>query len=257
MNLAIKYHVGKLLFILSFLLVSALFGQDEKLRDATGLVNDFANALAPQDKQALEAKLRKFEDSTTTQIAVVIDGPLKDNKTPFDRAMAYARGWGVGSKENNNGVLLYIAISDQRDERGYYTVVSQATQGKLTDAIIGQIERDFLVPNFKQKNYYQGIDLTTTAYMQALKGEFVAGSKKVKDRMPGWVFFLIIMGIVFFIGFFNNSRYGRGYKRGGSYWFPGTFGGGSGWGGGGNSGGGFGGFGGGGGFDGGGAGGSW
>ncbi len=251
-----KFRVGKrlLFFILAFtaLYVSA---QDEKVPASVGYVNDFAGIINSADVQAINSKLKAFDDSTSTQIAVVIENGLK-GKTPFDRAMEYARGWGVGSKEKNNGVVLYVAISDDKDDRGYFTVTSQATQGVLTDAVIGEIQRDYLVPNFRNKNYAAGIDATVTAYMQALKGEFKAGAKKGKDRLPGWVIILVIFGIIFFIGLFNNSRNGRGYRSGGAYWFPGSFGGG-GSGGGSDSGGGWGGFGGGGGFDGGGAGGSW
>jgi uncharacterized protein len=246
-----------LVFSLFLLAPSAVAAQD-KLPAYKGHINDFAGILSAGDIDGIERKLLSYEDSTSTQIAVVIESGL-NGSTPYDRAMQFARGWGVGSKEKKNGVLLYLAISDEQQERGYFTVTSQATQGKLTDGIVGQIQRDYLVPNLKAKNYAVAIDQTVTAYMQALAGEFVAG-KKGKDRVPGWVFFLVVFGIISLISIINNNRPGRGYRSGGMYWFPtGGWGGNSGgWGGGSSGGGGgWGGFGGGGGFDGGGAGGSW
>lgn len=253
------YPGGKSILSISlFCFTSLLSAQDaHKIQNYVGHVNDFAHVLSGEQVAALEQKLLNYEDSTSTQIAVITE-PGLNGSTPYDRAMDYARGWGVGSKEKNNGVVLYIAISDDRNDRGYFTLTSQATQGKLTDGIVGQIQRDYLVPNFRNKDYYEGIDQTVSAYIQVLQGEFTGTSTKQKnDRVPGWIIFLIIFGGIFFIGIINNARYGRGYRGGGAYWFPGSWGGGSGGWGGGSSGGGWGGFGGGGGFDGGGAGGNW
>lgn len=212
-----------------------------------GHINDFAGVLQSQEIQQLEKFLLSYEDSTSTQIAVVIEKKL-NGKEANDRAIEFARGWGVGSKEKNNGVLLYLAIEDRK----YFTQTSQATQGKLTDGVVGEIQRDYLVPNLKKGDYFSAISQTLVAYTQALQGEFVAGKKQSNSTGNG--FFIVVVVLIIIIILINNNRNGRGFKRGGVYWFP-T----GGWNGGGSGGGGgdWGGFGGGGGFDGGGAGGSW
>lgn len=216
-----------------------------------GHVNDFAGVLSQENLQAIESKLLHYEDSTSTQIAVVIEQEL-NGKDVNNRAIEFARGWGVGNKDKQNGVVLYLAINDRK----YFTVTSQATQGKLTDGVVGQIQREFLIPNLRSGNYYAAVDQTTSAYMQALNGEFVAG--KSNNSNPGWGTAVIIVLIILFILFFNNNQKGRGFRGGGAYWFPvGGWGGGSSGFGGSSGGSDWGGFGGGGGFDGGGAGGSW
>lgn len=254
-----RFRAVKQLLCLSLLGLAGMVGaQDRKeVPKVKGLVNDFAGVLSAEQVQGIEGVLRRYEDSTTTQIAVVLETSFGQSNE-YDRAMDFARGWGVGSKENNNGVLLYIAVNDHR----YQTLTSQKTQGKLTDGVVGDIERNYLVPNFKKTppDYYHGILGTVTQYMLALNGEFKAGKRRSGDQIPGWVVMLIIFGIIFLIGLLNNSgRGGRGITRSGGFWFPGTWGGNSGgWGGGSSGGGGgWGGFGGGGGFDGGGAGGGW
>lgn len=258
MKSAMKSVAAKIVLLILLAGTFALNGQDRKPVPAyVGLVNDFAGVLSPAEVAQLESQLKVFEDSTTNQIAVVTENGL-GGRPAYDRAMDFARTWGIGSKENNNGVILYIAYSKNQEDRGYYTLVSQSLQGKLTDGVVGQIQRENLVPNLKTGNNFAAIQSTVSAYQLAIKGEFKAGSKKPKESVPGWVTIILILFLMAVISLINNSRFGRGYRRGGAYWFPTSHWGGNsgGWGGGG-SGGGWGGFGGGGGFDGGGAGGNW
>lgn len=252
MKLAMKSPGIKALLVLFFLFLGQ-FGLAQpkyNIPAYIGHINDFAGVLKAQEVQQLEKFLLTYEDSTSTQIAVVIEKKL-NGKEANDRAIEFARGWGVGSKENKNGVVLYLAIEDKK----YFTQTSQATQGKLTDGVVGEIQREYLVPNLKKGDYFAAIGQTLAAYTQALQGEFVAGKKNSKSVGNG--FFILVIILIIIIILINNNRNGRGFKRNGVYWFPtgGWNSGSSGWGGGDS--GGWGGFGGGGGFDGGGAGGSW
>lgn len=254
MKSAMKFRGIKLLFLACLMGVTqwGRAQEEPELPKSRGFVNDYAGVLDASSTGIIESKLKAYSDSTSTQIAVVIEKTM-GNKDAFTRAMEFARGWKVGSKENNNGIVLYLAIEDRK----YHTVVAQAAQGRLPDGLVGQIERERLVPHLKGGDYALAVNETVTAYMQALQGEFVPGKKT--DNVPGWVFFVVLFGLIIFVLVINNTKAGRGFKGGGAYWFPmGGWGsgGGSGWGGGGG-GGGWGGFGGGGGFDGGGAGGSW
>src|SRR5687768_3392495 len=123
-----KFPGVKLFLSLVFLLFSfgnlSLYAK-EKLPDYKGHINDFAGKLTASEIAQIEAKLKAYEDSTSVQIAVVIEGALNGN-TAFDRAIEFAEGWGVGDKKNNNGVLLYLAINDTVEQRGYFTVTAQA-----------------------------------------------------------------------------------------------------------------------------------
>ena len=86
------------------------------LKPPTGkqkLVNDFANVLTPDQQQALENKLVQFDDSSSTQIAVVIV-PNLDGYDVADYAVQLGRAWGVGGKEFNNGVVLLISKEDKK-----------------------------------------------------------------------------------------------------------------------------------------------
>jgi len=111
----------KLLAIFLFLLSGAVgFSQQfdpEKFLNQkpvpSKLVNDFTNTLTPDQLSALESKLVAFDDSTSTQIAVVIIPTLNGNDIA-DYNVKLFREWGVGGKEHNNGVLLLIAKDDRK-----------------------------------------------------------------------------------------------------------------------------------------------
>ncbi len=82
------------------------FDLDKLLKQKpTKLVNDFTGTLTPDQVQTLERKLVAFDDSTSTQIAVVII-PSLDGRDVADYNIELGRAWGVGGKENNNGVVF-------------------------------------------------------------------------------------------------------------------------------------------------------
>ena len=71
------------------------------------LVNDFAGILKAEEVRNLEQKLVSFNDSTSTQIAIVIVRSL-GGSDKADYAQQLAEKWGIGRKGLNNGVLILI-----------------------------------------------------------------------------------------------------------------------------------------------------
>jgi uncharacterized protein len=231
-------------------------------------VYDEADLLTKQEKDELNNKLIKFADSTSTEIEVVIIPSTKGEDVNFLATM-FGQEWKIGKKGVDNGVVFLIATED-------HTMSIQqgrAVEQYLTASVAGQILDYIVTPNFKQGQWYEGINRGTSAIMEAVQGKFkpLANPDSGGD---GSVLKILLIAFVIFIIFailFGNKGGGRGNnddddviisKRGrrnypgGFFPFPGSFGGGFG-GGSSGSGGGFGGFGGGGSFGGGGASGGW
>jgi uncharacterized protein len=237
--------------------VGNVFSQDLPARpDPPRLVNDFTNTLTPAQIEALEKKLVTLDDSTSTQIAVVIIKTLNGYDIA-DYNVKLGRAWGVGDKKFNNGVVLLIA----KDDRKLNIATGYGLEGALPDITCKHIIEDRIVPNFKADDYYHGIDEGTDAIIKAVKGEYQVPRKKHRGKSNNWIGVLVF--VIIMLALFSGGRGGggsytsrRGVRRFGSpfIFFP-TGGGsrGGGWSGGG---GGFGGFGGGS-FGGGGASGSW
>lgn len=231
------------------------------------LVNDYAGVLTEAQTAALEEKLVQYDKSTSTQIAIVIVNSVEGNDIA-EVGTEILRKWGVGGKQNNNGVVLLVAFKDRKlnISTGY------GLEKSLPDITCQQIIDNTIKPNFKGNDYYGGLDAGADAIIQATQGAYTAPAGHYKNRQdrisPGRIIFIIILVVILLSLFGGGGRGGsfmsrRGYRGfNGPFIFPtgGWSRGGSGWSGGGgggwSGGGGFGGFGGGGG-GGGGASGSW
>src|SRR6185503_18114956 len=67
------------------------------------LVNDFTGTLMVEQRDQLEQKLYRYDDSTSNQIAVVIIPTTGDYEID-EVALKILRDWGVGNKSTNNGI---------------------------------------------------------------------------------------------------------------------------------------------------------
>lgn len=247
----------------------------------TGYVNDYARVIDKSTKQQLETTLTNLDQQQQIQFSVVTVDTTGDQQI-FDYSLAVARGWGIGSKDTQKpSLLLLVAIKDHK----YFTQVSRHLEGDLPDGLVGQIQRERLVPAFKAGEYGRGLADTINEYITTLATKrsfttdtiFPAGTKPEATRSPGstsnpfgtCIVIIFVIAIVLIV--LAIARRSGGPGGGGGGWLAwllvssllnsGSGRGSSGWGGGGfggsGGGGGFGGFGGGGDFGGGGAGGSW
>lgn len=248
----------RILILFSFLLLNlAGFGQDIPPRpNPPRLVNDFVgNLLSAQQISQLEQKLVNYNDTTSTQIVIVI----VDSVEPYDMntyAFELGRKWGVGQEGKNNGIVLLWAPGDRK----VYIATGYGMEGALPDAYAKRIVDQVIIPKFKEIKYYEGLDAGVDTIMKYASGEYKAEPQGGGEDsiIPIVVFFTIIFLFIYISrkggggGGFNSNGGGMPYS---TYtgWGRST----GSWGGGESSGGGgFGGFGGGS-FGGGGAGGSY
>ena len=255
------------------------------LPQPTGYVNDYAAVIDSATKSRMETTLGNLDREQQIQFAVVTVNTT-GGQDIFDYSLAVARGWGIGSKDTSKpSLLLLVAIRDHK----YFTQVSRHLEGDLPDGLVGQIQREQLVPAFRAAQFGKGLSDTINAYISTLAAKrgfstdkiFAPGETVTPRRSGGdtlsWLSPLIVfstIAIILIVMFLIRGSGGRGGGGGGKGWLAllllnmflnsgrGSGSGSSGWssggfGGGSSGGGGFGGFGGGGDFGGGGAGGSW
>jgi uncharacterized protein len=248
MNFQMKYLWAKILLLFSLVLAFQAYSKElPKPPVPFRMVIDQAGWLDAGQENILEAKLRTFNDSTSTQIVVYIDASL-EGEDVFDYSQRLAESWGIGQKGKDNGALLYIAAQ----ERKLFIQVGYGLEAVIPDAASKKIIDAVLLPAFKKGAYFEGIDKATSVMMSLANQEFTAAEfvKKSSGKAKGAIGTIIIILIILF---FVLRRTGfMGGLLMGSMWGSFSHGSGS-FGGGGFSGGSFGG----GSFGGGGAGGSW
>jgi len=248
-------RIRKIFFIFCFVLVAqSLSAQIQKALPGRPvpprLVNDLAEVLQPAEETQLEQKLLAYNDSTSTQIAVVTVRTV----VPYaigDFANELGRAWGVGMQDKDNGIVILVAV----DDREVFISTGYGVEGYLTDIATGRIIQNTMLPAFREGNYYAGIDGASDEILKYMTGAYEGTPYGSSGEAPNIVVIIIIVLIILVI-LSRINRKGGGTtftRRGPTHWGGGGFGG---FGGGGFGGGGFGGFGGGS-FGGGGAGGRW
>jgi uncharacterized protein len=231
--------------ILVMVLCSAFMAAETKIPKLEQRVSDFTNTLSFQEWQQLEHLLKTFEDSTSTQVVVLMINSLEGEGIEEYANKTFSTNK-IGQTKKDNGVLLVIA----KQEHAMRIEVGYGLEGALTDAVTSQIIRQEITPYFKADNYFGGIVNGVDAIMRAAAGEYHADSKgKKAPGVSAGLVTLIIMFIAFVLMPMMTSRRRSIIGSGGHSYYSGW-----GYGGGFGSGGGFGGggFGGGGGFSGGG-----
>lgn len=265
--------IRKIVLVSTILFLSAvIFAQEIPEKPfPPRLVNDFAGMLKRGEIEALESKLVAFNDSTSTQIAVVTVNDLQGYAIS-DFAQRLAEKWGIGQKGLDNGILILIKPKTSESSRGeVFIAQGYGLEGAIPDIVCAQIIDNEILPSFREGNYFEGLDKATDVLMALASGEFPASEygKTAGDDIGSLapLFFIILFIImILFIRSHGGSNQKHISRKGLPLWLlltmmnsgssrhSGSWGGFSG--GGRSGGGGFGGFGGGS-FGGGGAGGSW
>lgn len=215
----------------TFLLVSIFgFGQIPEKPNPPRLVNDFASAFTKDEVDQLEQKLRVYNDTTSTQLTVVIVPTIGDyDMNTF--AVELGRAWGVGQKGKNNGLILLWSTG----ERKVYIATGYGLEGALPDAYAKRIINNEIIPAFKEGRFYDGINNGVDSIINYLKGEYKA-EEASNEEPPFWLLFFLVLIIFLFISFIiRKSKGGGGGLSGGmpyttyTNWGPssGSWGGGS------------------------------
>ncbi len=223
-------------------------------------VTDRAGIIDSATEQKLTGLLQELEQKTGARIIVLT---VQSTKGQDIQQFAFERAdkWKFSANQKSASVLVVVAAKDRK----YRFEVGYQWEGVLPDGYVGQVGRDYLVPNFKAGRYSRGVFEATAVLAQRIavnRGKALTGMPKLRPmkrrRGPAGtllgflpILLLVLLGgrsrgrhrNMLFWGLLAGSAMGGRRSSGG-----GSFGGG-----------GFGGFGGGGGggFGGGGASGSW
>jgi uncharacterized protein len=226
--------------------------------ELTGPVVDQAGLLSGTERRRLEGLSRAAREvggGTGVQLQYLIV-PSLDGQAIEDFSMQVAERWRIGTKGQDNGVLVTVAVQD----RAVRIEVGGGLEGGLTDVQSSRIIRGVITPAFQARRFGDGLYdaglqiLSATGGLPPEVARRAAARPAQGERYGGLVGVLLFLAFMFlrsmFFGFSGRRRRGF-WGGGGGPVIGGGFGGfGGGGGGGGWSGGG-------GGFSGGGASGRW
>lgn len=117
-----------------------------------GRVRDGAGILSPEVQAQLVQDLDRAEQNYGPQLAVVTVDSLEGYSIE-DFSLEYARAWGLGDAERNDGLMVLIAPN----ERKVRIEVGSGIEGSFTDLFCAEIIENAFLPSFKDGEFEAGL----------------------------------------------------------------------------------------------------
>ena len=158
------------------------------------LVTDFTNTLSASELGQLESKLVAYNDSTSTQIAIVMMRSVGQYDIS-DYAFRLGQAWGIGGGENDNGILILAAM----DDRKVFIATGYGMEGAVPDALAKRIVENLILPNFRREAYYEGLNEATDMIIKLASGEYKAEDIESTGNGGGAIFMILFLIFIFVI----------------------------------------------------------
>lgn len=142
----------KRLILLPLLFVLTLPAYAFDIPEPNGYVTDTTGTLSYEDEMMLEFKIEEIEEETTAEVGILLTSTT-DDEDISSVAFEVGNEWGVGKDENDNGLLILVAIED----RAWFMATGYGLEGTLPDAITKRIAENNFPPYFREGDYAGGL----------------------------------------------------------------------------------------------------
>ena len=167
------------------LLLQATPAQLERIRwvpnprqTAGAWVADPARHLRDSTVAALNGAISALERETGAEIAVVVVDSTSGLEA-FDFALALHRGWGVGKRGRDNGVVFLWVPA----QRAVQISVGYGLEGALPDRRVGRIRDEEIFPAFRRGDFDAGVSAGVRALAAAAREDSGGGRRGFTPRM--------------------------------------------------------------------------
>lgn len=211
----------KRLFFIPLLLALTVNAQEDCLleqKPVQDLVQDYAGVLTESEEEGLRHALIAFDDSTSTQVLIVTVTSL----CGYDKAsFTYELGekWGVGNAQFDNGIVIMVKPKEIDGRGETFIATGYGLEGVLPDAIAKRIVEYEMIPHFKEKDYYSGIEAAAVTIMEITSGEYSADeyskSNAWKAILP-FIFVIVVFIVIIALKVGQTRRYA--HTNGMTFW---------------------------------------
>ena len=130
-------------------------------------VNDYAGIFSDEQRDRIVEAGKELYDGTTAQV-VVLTIDSTDGEAISDYALEVGRSWGVGTKGENNGVLIVLAVED----RQVWVAVGYGLEGQLPDSKTGRMIDENAIPYYKNDEFADGTEQLYFALLNEVRQEY-------------------------------------------------------------------------------------
>ena len=202
----------------------------------TGLVVDAANILPQATRDDLTRKLEALQRDTHRQM-VVATIPSLGGYPIEEYGYKLGRQWGVGLRDVNDGIILFVAPNEPAGHRGPRIEVGRGLEPIVTDALASVVVNRDMLPKLRGNDVPGAMEAGTDALIAQLRAspdeaksrtdaavtEFNRTHQRARGNgggIPiGLVFWLFILGFVALSWLRRGSQGSRNdsYHRGGNW----------------------------------------
>src|SRR5207248_9914953 len=166
---------------------------------------------------------------TSNQVVVAVFPKMQSDDAVAAYTQRVAQAWGVGQKEQRNGVVLFVFTQDRK----IFIQVGYGLEGALPDATAVDITEYRIKPHFRNNDYEGGLAEGIDSILKAIRGEYKGTGKTALERRsnktpaPSYLFFLIFLVVISIISTVIRPLDGYSYssRRSGPVVIPMGFGG--------------------------------
>jgi len=161
-------------------------------------ITDLTQTLSSDQQAQLDTKLAAFEQQKGSQIAILIL-PTTQPEDIAQYSIRVVEKWKIGREKVDDGILVLVAKEDRkvRIEVGY------GLEGAIPDLTAKRVINEFISPQFKQGNFYGGLDAGIDKLMGLISGEALpetkansTGGNVIESLLPILLFGGLISGLV-------------------------------------------------------------
>ena len=187
-------------------------------------ITDLTQTLSADQQAQLNAKLAAFEQQKGSQIAVLIL-PTTQPEDIAQFSIRVVEKWKIGREKIDDGILILVA----KDDRKIRIEVGYGLEGAIPDLTAKRVINETISPQFKQGNFYGGLDAGVDKLIGLVNGEALpepkasaAGGNAIENLLPILLFCGLISGLFLrsILGNFAGSAV-NGSLVGGAVWLLG------------------------------------
>lgn len=171
--------------------------------------DDRVGIIDQENASKFNEQLAKIERETTNQFVITVL-PLNTSSTMEDYCNKIAKSWKVGQKDKNNGAIFFWFPKERkmRFEVGY------GLESVLPDTLTKRITSNYVVPEFKNKNWNGGlqklINQVNLALTPKIEKDYIPTKEAENNSVNSIFMFLlaliIITGLVVVIGLISKHK---------------------------------------------------
>ena len=167
-----------------------------RLTDARNHVSNPDSIITEEYEDSINHILNILEDSTGTEVAMVIVKNVGDNDVREFATYLFNK-WGLGKKGKDNGLLILLVTDEE--QRSVVFETGYGIEEVLPDILCSRIQKQYMLEYLKEGNYGKGLLEGVRITADILQKNIIYEGNLVKEDASPWTGMLYLLGFLVFL----------------------------------------------------------